>query len=432
MTKKQNYEGLNYEKLDLDETKYKDIIENTSDWIWEVDHEGKYTYSSPQVDKMLGYKNKDIIGNTPFEFMPPYEANRVSKIFDRYVSLKKPFENLENINLHKNGSLVVMETSGTPIFDTDGKFLGYRGIDRDITKRKRAEEKLIESEQKYRALVNNIPGMVYMGFYDWSAEFLSGCRTVTGYSRSELNAKENGWLSLIHPDDVEDVFEQGSQLAKQPKEITHAYKIIDKSGDVRWVEDRKQSLFSKKGDFIGISGVVFDITKRKQSEAKLEEYSSKLEEIVENRTQELEIKSMKLSEINTALKVILKSREKDKNVLEEQIISNVKNLVFPYVKKLRNTVQKETEKSIIRTLESNLKDILSTFSLALSSEGYGLTSTEMLIADLIRNGKRTKKIAEMNNISQKTVEVHRNNIRRKLGINGKKVNLQTYLRSINN
>jgi DNA-binding CsgD family transcriptional regulator len=125
-------------------------------------------------------------------------------------------------------------------------------------------------------------------------------------------------------------------------------------------------------------------------------------------------------------------REEDKNVLEKQIISNVKNLVFPYVKKLRNTVQKETEKSIIRILESNLKNILSTFSLALSSEGYGLTSTEMLIADLIRNGKRTKKIAEMNNISQKTVEVHRNNIRRKLGINGKKVNLQTYLRSINN
>jgi len=432
MTKKRNYEGLNYEVQRLNETKYKDIVENTSDWIWEVDHEGKYTYSSPQVEKMLGYKNKDIIGSTPFDFMPPYEANRVSKIFKQYVSLKRPIENLEKISLHKNGSFVVMETSGVPIFDADGKFFGYRGINRDITKRKKAEEKLIENELKYRALVHNIPGMVYMGFSDWSAEFLSGCRTVTGYSRSELNSKGNGWLSLIHPDDVEEVFEQGSEIAKQPKEITQLYKINAKSGDVRWVEDRKLSLFSKKGDFIGISGIVFDITERKLSETKLEEYSSKLEEIVEKRTQELEIKSMKLSEINTALKVILKSREEDKNVLEEQIISNVKNLVFPYVKKLRNTVQKETEKSIIRILESNLKDILSTFSLALSSEGYGLTSTEMLIADLIRNGKRTKKIAEMINISQKTVEVHRNNIRRKLGINGKKVNLQTYLRSINN
>ena len=427
MTKKRNYEVLR-----LNETKYKDIVENTSDWIWEVDHEGKYIYSSPQVEKMLGYKEKDIIGSTPFDFMPPYEANRVSKIFKQYVSLKRPIENLEKISLHKNGSFVVMETSGVPIFDADGKFFGYRGINRDITKRKKTEEKLIESELKHRALVNNIPGMVYMGFPDWSAEFLSGCRAVTGYSRSELNSKGNGWLSLIHPDDIEEVFEQGAEIAEQPKEIIQLYKIIDKSGDVRWVEDRKQTLFSKKGDFIGISGIVFDITERKLSETKLEEYSSKLEELVENRTQELEIKSMKLSEINTALKVILKTREKDKSVLEEQIISNVKNLVFPYVKKLRKTVQKETEKSIIHILESNLKNILSTFSLALSSEGYGLTSTEMLIADLIRNGKRTKEIAEMNNISQKTVEVHRNNVRRKLGINGKKVNLQTYLRSIDN
>ena len=431
MTEKQKYEGLNYRIQRLNEEKYKDIVENTSDWIWEVDHEGKYTYSSPQVDKMLGYKEKDIIGSTPFDFMPPYEANRVSKFFYRCVSLRKPFENLENINLHKNGSFVVMETSGVPILNTEGNFIGYRGIDRDVTKRKETEEKLKESELMYRALVNNIPGMVYMGFPDWSAEFLRGCRAVTGYSRFELNAKGNDWLSLIHPDDVEEVFKQGSEIATQPKEITQQYTIIDKSGNVRWVEDRKQSLFSKNGDFIGISGIVFDITKRKRSETKLKEYSTKLEEIVEYRTQELEIKSMKLSEINTALKVILKSREKDKNVLEEQIISNVKNLVLPYVKKLRNTVQKESEKSIIHILESNLKDILSTFSFTLSSEGYGLTSAEMLIADLVKNGKRTKEIAEMNDISQKTVEVHRNSIRRKLGINGKKVNLQTYLRSIN-
>ena len=432
MGKKNRYEGLNYETQRLNETKYKDLVENTSDWIWEVDHEGKYTYSSPQVEKMLGYTRKEIIGNAPFDFMPPYEAKRVSKIFHQYVSAKKPFNNLENINRHKRGYLVVLETSGVPIFTTDGNFLGYRGIDRNITKRKETEKKLIESELKYRALVNNIPGMVYTGFPDWSAEFLSGCRAVTGYSSSELNVKENGWLSLIHPDDVEEVFEQGSELAKQPKEITQQYRILAKSGDVRWVEDRKQSLFSPKGEFIGISGIVFDITDRKMSETKLQEYSSKLKEMVKKRTLELEIKSMKLSEINTALKIILKSREKDRNVMEEQIILNLKNLVYPYIKQLKNALLNETDKNLIHILESNLKDILSTFSLALSSEGYGLTSKEMLIAGLIRDGKRTKEIAEINNISQKTVELHRNNIRGKLGIKGKKVNLQTYLRSINN
>ena len=432
MTIKQHSKELNHGIQRQNETRYKEIIENISDWIWEVDLDGKYTYSSPQVKKMIGYNIAEIIGTTPFEFMPPHEANRVSKLFHQYVSLKKPFENLENINLHKNGSVVVMETSGVPIFDTNGKFFGYRGIDRDITNRKKAEDKLVESELKYSALVNNIPGMVYMGFPNWSAEFLSGCRAVTGYSRSELNSKGNGWLSLIHPDDVEDVFEQGSDISKNQKEIVQLYRIIDRRGDIRWVEDRKQSLFSKKGVFIGISGIVFDITARKMSEVKLEEYSSNLEEIVENRTQELEIKTMKLSESNTALKVLLKTRENDKNILEEQIISNLKKMVFPHIRTLRNSVQKETEKTTIRILESNLKHITSAFSLALSSEGYGLTSSEMVIADLIRNGKSTKEIAEMNNISTKTVEVHRHKIRRKLGITKKKINLQIYLRRLMN
>ena len=115
MTEKQRHEGLDYDIQALNETKYKDLVENASDWICEIDREGKYTYSSPQVEKMLGYKRNHVLGSTPFDFMPPDEANRVSKIFNEYVSLKKPFDNLENTNLHKNGSFVVLETSGVPV-----------------------------------------------------------------------------------------------------------------------------------------------------------------------------------------------------------------------------------------------------------------------------------------------------------------------------
>ena len=121
---------------------FRNLTEITSDWIWEVDKFGFYTYVSPKVHDMLGYKPEEIIGETPFDLMPPAEANRISKIFNTIVASQQPFDCLENINLHKDGHPVVLETSGIPIFGSDGEFSGYRGVDRDITKRKRAEESL--------------------------------------------------------------------------------------------------------------------------------------------------------------------------------------------------------------------------------------------------------------------------------------------------
>jgi PAS domain S-box-containing protein len=121
--------------------RFRSLVEATSDWVWEVDQNGKYTYSSPKVKELLGYEPEEVIGKTPFDLMPPDEVNRVGTIFRNIVASQKPFERLENVNLHKDGRLVALETSGVPIFDTNGDFVGYRGIDRDITERRKAKEK---------------------------------------------------------------------------------------------------------------------------------------------------------------------------------------------------------------------------------------------------------------------------------------------------
>jgi PAS domain S-box-containing protein len=128
------------------EQRFRNLIESTSDWIWEVNTDGIYTYVSPKVKDLLGYEPEELIGKTPFDLMPPDEAKRTSEEFRAIVESKKPFERLENTNLHKDGRLVVIETNGVPFFDTDGQFCGYRGIDRDITNRKQVEEEL----KKYR------------------------------------------------------------------------------------------------------------------------------------------------------------------------------------------------------------------------------------------------------------------------------------------
>jgi PAS domain S-box-containing protein len=130
------------EALRKSRERFRSLTEVTSDWIWEVDKNGFYTYSSPKVFDILGYRAEEIVGKSPFDLMPSPEADQVFKIFNDIRASQKSFDCLENTNLHKNGHSVILETSGVPIFDTNGKFTGYRGIDRDITQRKRIQEEL--------------------------------------------------------------------------------------------------------------------------------------------------------------------------------------------------------------------------------------------------------------------------------------------------
>ena len=132
------------------EERYRALVETVSDWVWEVDENVVYTFVGPQIRDLLGYEPGEILGKTPFDLMPPGEALRVKEIFGPYAARREPFPTIENANLHKDGNLVVLETSGTPFFDADGTFRGYRGIDREIGARKRAEEAIRRSEEHLR------------------------------------------------------------------------------------------------------------------------------------------------------------------------------------------------------------------------------------------------------------------------------------------
>jgi PAS domain S-box-containing protein len=135
-------------RLRHSEEKFRSLVEASFDWIWEVDAKGRYTYSSPKVKDLLGYAPEEILGLTPFELMPSEEARRIASAFAEAVSQRQPFSALENLNRHRNGSLVVLETSGVPVLGADGQLLGYRGMDRDITARKRAEADLQALNQR--------------------------------------------------------------------------------------------------------------------------------------------------------------------------------------------------------------------------------------------------------------------------------------------
>jgi PAS domain S-box-containing protein len=137
-------------ELRRNELRYQALVEATTDWVWSINAEGRYTYSSPQVRDLLGYIPDEVIGKTPFDFMPQKEVENIKSIFQEICAARRPFRDLENLNTRKNGEPIFLETSGVPIFDEEGHFAGYHGIDRDITKRKQAEKKITDQMDELR------------------------------------------------------------------------------------------------------------------------------------------------------------------------------------------------------------------------------------------------------------------------------------------
>lgn len=144
------------DELRASEGRFRSLVETTSDWIWETDQRGVYTYASPKVKDLLGYEPFEVVGKTQADLMPPEEAERIAPILRQHFESASPFLGVENVNLHKDGHRVLLEMSGVPIFDDRGLVSGYRGIDRDITERKRAEEQIKASLQEKEVLLKEI------------------------------------------------------------------------------------------------------------------------------------------------------------------------------------------------------------------------------------------------------------------------------------
>ena len=136
--------------------KLEDIILCSADWIWEIDKNGFYTFCSTKIKDILGYSAEEIIGKTPYDLMSKDEEKRVRKIFDKIVTNKEKIVDLENWNISKNGKRICILTNGIPLFDKKGVFKGYRGVDKDITEKKRIEEKLKNKENFLNDIFNSI------------------------------------------------------------------------------------------------------------------------------------------------------------------------------------------------------------------------------------------------------------------------------------
>jgi len=205
-------------------------------------------------------------------------------------------------------------------------------------------------------------------------------------------------------------------IARKMKEFIHDYPL-QTSEEKRWFYVRVTPLSGFKPIRVVVSHE--DITPLKQAEESLIE-----------RELDLELQTQNLEEANTALKVLLKRREEDRQKLEERVLINIRELVSAYIIKLKDTKLAPDQKQYVEIIESHLNDIISPFLHSLYSRYPNLTPKEIQVANLVKEGKTTKEIAQIMIISTSVIDFHRKNIRVKLGLKNKKSNLQTYLLSL--
>ncbi len=264
------------EALRKSEERFKQVAESAEEWIWETDAHGLYTYSSATVENILGYHPEEIVGKKHFYdlFTADVREELRQAAFAAFAR-RDIIKNLINPSLHKNGSTVILETSGVPMLDQRGELLGYRGADTDITERKQAEEALAAECNLLNTMMNTLPDRIYVK--DIEGRFMlnniAHIRALGAQRQEEVTGKTDydfrpPELAARSMADDQDVIQSGQSLDNREE----LRPLTD--GQTCWLLVNKVPLRDPEGKIIGLVGISRDITARKQAEEALawEEY----------------------------------------------------------------------------------------------------------------------------------------------------------------
>lgn len=254
------------------ERRFQDLAERTSDWIWEIDTEGRILYCNSVVEEILGYVPGDMTGKHFFDFWLDGNKDSVRKRVLETFSARKSVSSLEHELVDRNGKTVVVETNGVPFFSPEGNLLGYRGVHRDISARKQAEQALRESEIKFRSIFEESP--IGIELYDSNGRLIDANRACLDiFGVGSLN--DIIGLKLFDNPNVPEGIKAGLLRGATVKyETTYDFDQImardfyrtTKSGVIHLDILITQLGIKEKGAFAGYLFQVRDISKRKRAE----------------------------------------------------------------------------------------------------------------------------------------------------------------------
>lgn len=287
-----------------------------------------------------------------------------------------------------------------------------------------AIERLRESDEEFKTIFENANDhIVYIDVDGTIIDINRAFEDILGYKREEVIGKKFYEFKALNLVDWQKAIDAANDLIQGKSVDTQVFEFEAVASDGRkvYLEVNPKAVV-KDGQVKGILAITRDITMRKRQEEVLRKSRDYLERLVNERTIHLE-------EANAALRVMLQKAEEVKSEMEDKIMFNVRQFVLPYVDKLKKTGLSDVQRTYTDSLEENLDDITAPFIRGVSTKYMKLTPTEIQIANLVKQGKTTKEIADLLSMSPRTIETHRYGIRTKLGVKNRKINLRTYLAS---
>lgn len=396
--------------------KYQIHFSLANDVIYTTDGSFVLQSVSPSVERVLGYKPEELIGKS-FADLDVIAPEYLQKAIDetlKVLSGESVFSSTYQFR-RKDGAVVYGEISGVP-YMREGQARAVISVARDITERIEMERVLRESEERFRTIVESAQDCIYIKNLNYEYVFVNPyIEKLFGVSSKDILGRRNEDLCLR---DVEPDIRESDRRALAGEIVEGEYSRVI-NGMYLTFHYIKTPMRDNSGSVMGLCGIARDITERKRFEEQL---------LAKER--ELAHQARYLEEMNITLKVLLDSREKEKKQAQESVVSKARKLLYPYLEKIESNDLNDESRVYLSIIRSNLDELLSPYINPISQHYLDFTPMEMRVADLIKQGKSTKEIANMLKVSAFAVSFHRSNIRKKCGLLNNKKNLRVYLNTL--
>jgi len=432
--------------------------------VFSKDLRGRYLGCNRAFEEFTGKRRAEILGKTVFTVFPRGVAVKCKKMDNALFRNpgRRICERLVTDGAGNGNNIFFWQAT---FHNEKGRPAGLVGAIFEVTDREKEEESLREGQERYRTILESIED----GYYEVDLKgnltfFNDGISRMSGYSREEMSSMNyRDFTDRLNRKRIFGTFNDVFRTGQSTRAID--WEIVRKDGSRVVIESSVSLTMDDKGNPTGFRGIIRDITGRKEAEKalregreELEEHRNELERLVRSRTmkveetnrklvqeiearektermlrhreQELKEQSLFLEEVNTALRVILRQREQDQMEFQGNIVANVRELIFPYMEKLKSDHLSDDQTMYLQVIESNLKNIVSPFISHSNLYQFNFTPSEIRIANLIKQGRATKEIERILGLSERTIEAHRDRIRSKLNLRGRKANLRTRLLSL--
>jgi len=402
------------EALKKSEETARALLNAPHDWAALIDPEGTILAVNQTAAQRLGKNEGNLIGTCVYDYFEPSVSRRRKVRIHEVLSSAKPLRFTEQ----RDGRL--FEVSVYPVLDERDTVGRIAVVAHEITDLIRAQEALHAAEAQKQAILDASVDSIRLT--DTDMRFIWANKTT---AKQVKMAPEE----LVGRYCYEAFVGRNTPCSGCPSKkalksghiergLIHHSGSKSTKGEAFW-DNYAVPIKNEAGDIVHLVQITRNVTRQKLAEKALKE-----------REKELKIKAVTLSEVNTALRVLLDKKDDDRVELEEKVMFNMKELVIPFIEKLRKTALTSKQAAYVQVIESNLSDVISPFSRTLSAKFLSLTPMEIQVAGMIREGKTSQNIAEVLDLSRRTVESHRDSIRKKLGLKKKKANLRSHLLSI--